>query len=267
MEKYRNDLQAKDKELLQGLEQSYGGEMAGKIAQLQQSALEQKMQLAQQRDLSYDELQAKLAEIDFNRDRGMRTLLTENGYSLRSLDQLKRDEIQRDIDQERQAQEEGKSLPMPYVPSNKEIEKRESQIPSSQDLQNSLGPERAAVYETFYAPYRQEVDKILRDTETSRDEKNEQLLRAHEKLQKQLQDPKTQNQLVDATLNQFVRESDLSRATPEQKEAFKETARPILQQMYQEQIEISNSDLPDTEKKRLLEESRQRAMQQLSGGQ
>ena len=67
---------------------------------------------------------------------------------------------------------------------------------------------------------------------------------------------------VDAQMTQIM--NGMSGASPEQREAIEQRARPILTQMYERANEIQNSNLPEDEKQRRLDRVQEEAQRQLS---
>ena len=267
LEKYSQDLQAKDQEFLQNFEKMYGGDndLAGKVAQLQQQARTQKEELFKNGG-SYNEMFAKQTEIERSYQENLRKMLAENGYSLKGLDKLDQEQVAKELEARRRAQEEGKALPMAYRLKDEEVAKIKENIPDSPTLQKTYGTQGAALLQPIYQNYDQKVDGILRNPETSREEKNDELFKAYQELQTQLRTPEVQKMQVDANIDQIIQGTELSRATPEQKEGFKQHAQPILQEMYRRINAISDSDLPEPEKKHQIEAAQRQAEQQLFGG-
>ena len=123
-----------------------------------------------------------------------------------------------------------------------------------------------AVYQRYY----QEYMRIWNDPETSRTEKQQASMNLRQEVNNEIdqiqRDPALQQtrvtRQVDAQMSQIM--DSMSGASPEQKDAVEQRARPILTEMYERANEIQNSNLPEDEKQRRLQRVQEDAQRQLS---
>ena len=70
---------------------------------------------------------------------------------------------------------------------------------------------------------------------------------------------------VDTTLGHIMQDPALQNASPEQREAFKEHARPVLEEMFEKATQIEESNLSEPEKRRQLQALQDQTQRRLSG--
>ena len=75
-----------------------------------------------------------------------------------------------------------------------------------------------------------------------------------------------ENRQVESSLQQLMQDPGFAQATPEQKTAFVQTARPILQEMYSKANAIvDDPNLSDEQKEQQIKALQEQAQRQLMG--
>ncbi len=276
LEKFKQETLAKDQAYLAQVEQTYGSDISGQMAELRQQALEQKMQLAQETGLTTEDAYAKHLAIEQQLWQQEQNLLTSQGYSPTQLYKIKNKQKQAELDQQAADEQEGKKLPQVYRMS----EKQQSQYMHSVEQMNqqmqqndlaSYGPRGAEMLQSVYDWYTPAVQQIISDPETSQEEKDRALAQASQRANQELarlkKTPQMRQMRVDTTIDHIMQDPGMQQASAEQRAAFEQMARPVLQDMFDKASAIEESNLSEPEKRRQLQALQEETRRKLSGGQ
>ena len=274
LQQFHAERVAKDNQLKEELEKRYGSDIAALAGEKIDAAREKDMLLAQQ-GLSAEEYYNQQLANHQERRKQIEEVITEAGKSTRGLleaeNQLEQDEIKRALE----AEESGQKQVRVYLADENELtaigtalsQEHQEKVQAAGSLYGEEGARRMdAVYQRYY----QEYMKIWNDSKTSRTEKREASMTLRQEVNNEIdqiqRDPVLQQERVtrqvDAQMTQIM--NGMSGASPEQREAIEQRARPILTQMYERANEIQNSNLPEDEKQRRLDRVQEEAQRQLS---
>ena len=274
LKQFEKDKISQDSALQQDLTKAYGSNVAGQMGKTLQVYRQKELALAQE-NLSPAEYYKRQLELQRERRKALEKELIANNLSLDGLieaeDRLEQEQLKTELANE----QSGKTLPKRYVlPEETKTEFRKG-IETDKDEKVQLatqiyGKQGAALMNDLYARYAAKAEEIMNDPETSRSEKMDALMKARLETNKAIMDiqrrPEMVNLRVESTLDNLLQDPGLSKASDEQKEAFKETARPVLAEMFNKMNEISASDLSEQEKQAQLKAVQEEAQQKLTGG-
>ncbi len=265
---------AKDNQLKEELSKHYGPEIVAAAGAKIDAAREKDMLLARQ-GLPAEEYYNQQLANQQSRRKEIEAVITGAGKSTRGLleaeNQLEQDEVARALE----AEESGQKQVRVYRASEEELtaigtslsQERQEKVQAAGSLYGAEGAQRMdAVYQRYY----QEYMRIWNDPETSRTEKQQASMNLRQEVNNEIdqiqRDPSLQQarvtRQVDAQMSQIM--DSMSGASPEQKDAVEQRARPILTEMYERANEIQNSNLPEDEKQRRLQRVQEDAQRQLS---
>ncbi|MBR4354973.1 MAG: hypothetical protein IKP96_00120, partial [Elusimicrobiaceae bacterium] len=214
-----------------------------------------------------------------SRHKEMETALLKNGKSLTGLIRAEDEEEGRVINQALKQEQEGKELPRAYRASREEKEasarsvktEREEKIRVAREIYGEQGIRQI---DEVYTRYEAKKQEIMDNDETSLLEKQQQLrqarLDANQSLDRIQKSPEMkalrENRQVESSLQQLMQDPGFAQATPEQKTAFVQTARPILQEMYSKANAIvDDPNLSDEQKEQQIKALQEQAQRQLMG--
>ena len=269
----------KDNHLQQKLAKSYGNEIAGQLGHVMDKYRQKELALAQQPNLTQQERYQQFLENQRLRRQEMEQVLLKNGQSLKALQQAEDEEERQTIQQALQDEESGKTAPQVYRPTQDEKATFNNSIKKEQNdkvriAQAMYGQEGSTRIQEIYDQYAQKTQEIMDNPETSRLEKQQQLMKARqetnqalERLQKNPEMKQLrENKQVESTLQQLMQSPEVAKATAEQKAELAAAARPVLQRMYARINEVAENDkLSDAEKQRHIQAIQEEAQRQLSG--
>ena len=276
LRKFKQENQAKDREFLDDVEKTYGSDISSQMADLRLKALEQKMQLAQEPGLTSEEAYKKYLDIESNLWKEEENLLLSNGYSPSKLQTLKNEKDERERALRAQEEQAGKRVAQVFRMSKEDqdayISNMEQKIiqPRQQNDVLAYGEEGAKQFKPVYDRYLQEIKQIVADEETSQDEKEAALQQASENAKKEItrlkNTPQMREQQVSTALDRIFQDPSLKKATPAQRQAYEQFARPILSEMFEQAAQIEQSNLSEPEKRRQLKALDEETRRKLSGG-
>lgn len=278
LERMKQEQEKKDSVFQQKLAQAYGPETAGQLGGIMEKYRQQELALAQQ-GLTAEEFYKQALANQRARRKEMENFLLQNGQSLKGLHRAEDEEERRAVAQALKAEEEGQTAPQAYRATDEEKaifgnnlkQERTEKVKIAQEM---YGAEGVARIREVYNRYADETEKIMNDTETSRLEKQQQLMKARQEANQALERIQNNPQMrqlreerqVASTLDRLMQDPAVAKASPEQKEAFKQAARPVLQQMYAQINDIAaDPNLSDAQKQQRISEVQQQAQRQLAG--
>lgn len=278
LEHMENERIQQDKAFEEDLAKSYGSKTAGGLGEIMDKYRQQEMQLAQQ-GLPAEEYYEKMHANQRQRRKEMEQFLIQNGHSLNGLLDAENNQERSRIDQQLQAQEEGKILPKIYRASEEEknafihnlTQERDEKVQLAQTV---YGAEGAQQVNAVYDRHAKEAAKIMEDEETSLLEKQQLLMQARQKTNEEIKRIQNSPEMktlratkqADETLGQMLKDPSLAQATAEQKTQFEEKARPVLLQMYERIYTVAeDSTLTDEQKQQQIQAIQQEAHRQLAG--
>ena len=182
------------------------------------------------------------------------------------------------MEQRLKDEEEGKTLGRSYKTGEKELAAIDNSLSREReeklrDAGEVYGEEGARKIDAIYQKYYDEYMKIWQDPDSSKTSKQQASMQLRQQVNEQLEqiqkDPQLQearvNRQVDSSLSQIMKDPSVQQASPEQRAALEQHARPILREMYEKVNEIVASDLPDAEKQKRLQQVQAEAQRKLSG--
>lgn len=274
LKQFEKDKISQDTALQQDLAKAYGANVAGQMGKTLQEYRQKELELAQE-NLSPAEYYKRQLELQRERRKALEKELLANNLSLDGLidaeDRLEEEQLKA----EQANEESGKTLPRRYVlPEDTKKEFRagiqKDQTEKVQLATQIYGKQGAALMDELYARYAAKAEAIMNDPETSRSQKMKALMAARQETNQAIMDiqkrPEMVKLRVESTLDNLLQDPGLSKATEEQKEAFKETARPVLEEMFNQINTISSSDLPEKEKQVQIKAVQDAAQRKLTGG-
>ncbi len=280
LEKMKQERESKDSIFQQQLNKSYGSEMAEQLGDIMEKYRQKDLALAQQSGtLNEKEYYEQLYANQRSRHKEMETALLKNGKSLTGLIRAEDEEEGRVIGQALKQEQEGKELPRAYRASREEKEasarsvktEREEKIRVAREIYGEQGIRQI---DEVYTRYEAKKQEIMDNDETSLLEKQQQLrqarLDANQSLDRIQKSPEMkalrENRQVESSLQQLMQDPGFAQATPEQKTAFVQTARPILQEMYSKANAIvDDPNLSDEQKEQQIKALQEQAQRQLMG--
>ncbi len=274
LKQFESDKVSQDAALQQDLAKAYGTNVAGQMGKTLQEYRQKELELAQA-NLSPEEYYKRQLELQRDRRKALEKELLANNLSLDGLIEAEDRLEEEQLKAEQANEESGKTLPRRYVLPESMKENFRGGIQQDQREKVEMatqiyGKQGAKLMEDLYARYAAKAESIMNDPETSRSQKMKALMQARQETNQAIMEiqkrPEMVKLRVESTLDNLLQDPGLSKATDEQKEAFKETARPVLEEMFNQINEISSSDLPDKEKQAQIKAAQEEAQRKLTGG-
>lgn len=275
--KFEQERIAKDNLLKEAIQKQYGENIAAQASETIDAAREKDMKLALQ-GLPAEEYYKQQLANQHQRRKDLEELVIKNGKSAKGL-LAAEDEVERkDVEQKLKDEEEGKTLGRSYRAGKKELAAIDHSL--TQERNEKLraagqiyGEEGARRMDEIYKKYYDEYMKIWTDTDSSKTTKQQQSMELRQDVNRQLEEVQNDPQLkearlnrqVDGSLSQMMKDPSIQQASPEQRAALEQQARPILREMYEQVNQIAESDLPDAEKQKRLQQVQAEAQRKLSG--
>ena len=275
-EKFEQERIEKDNLLKEALAKQYGAEIAAQAGEKIDEFREKDMMLARQ-GLPAEEYYNQQMKNQRDRRKALEEVITKNGRSTQSLMNVEDKLEAHEVEQRLKDEEEGKTLGRSYRASKDElaaidnslVEERKEKLQMAGQIYGEDGARKVdELYQRYYDAYM----KIWSDPDSSKTSKQHAAMKLRQDVNKQLEqiqnDPKMQemrlNNQVESSLQQMMNDPGVQRASPEQKAALQEKARPILREMYEEVNKVVASNLPDAEKQKQLERIQAQAQQKLA---
>ena len=251
LERMKQERQTRDTRLQQGLEKSYGSEMAGQLGEIMAAYSQKDLALAQQPNLTQEEYYQQLLANKQALHKEMVDTLVKNGQSPQGLINLENKQEREDIEKFKKAEEEGKRLPVVYEETPEKKEEREKD--NLRKAKEMYGAEFETRVKNIYQRHDEEAEKIKNDEELSVGEKLEQLNQIGRKYDQEL--------LVESSLAEILKNSQ---ATQQQKKEFEQHARPVLSRMYEQIDKVREQNLPPDQEERQIRLIQEQAQRELS---
>lgn len=275
--KFEQERIEKDNMLKQELAKQYGPEIAAQAGEKIDAAREKDMLLARQglpAEKYYEQQLANQRE----RRKALEEIIVKNGKTTKGLFEAENELERREVEQRLKDEEEGKTLGRSYKTGEKELAAIDNSLSREReeklrDAGEVYGEEGARKIDAIYQKYYDEYMKIWQDPDSSKTSKQQASMQLRQQVNEQLEqiqkDPQLQearvNRQVDSSLSQIMKDPSVQQASPEQRAALEQHARPILREMYEKVNEIVASDLPDAEKQKRLQQVQAEAQRKLSG--
>lgn len=267
---------AKDNLLKQELSKQYGADFAALAGEKIDAAREKDMLLAQQ-GLPAEEYYKQQLANQRERRKALEDLIAQSGKSAKGLFAAE-DEVERqDVEKKLKDEEEGKTLGRSYKAGEKELaainhslnQERNEKLRTAGEVYGEEGARRVdGIYQKYYDEYM----KIWNDPDSSKTSKQQASMKLRQEVNRQLEQVQNEPQMrqarlerqVESSMEQLMKDPGVSRASPAQKAALEEKARPVLREMYERVNDILASNLPDAEKQRRIEAVQAQAQRKLS---
>lgn len=266
----------KDNSLQESLAGAYGADFAAQAEGILSSWREKDMQLALA-GLSKEEYYKQQLENQRARRKDLEKLHLQYGYPLDTLHKWENDWEEKTVNDALRDEEEGKTLPVNHHFDDKTITAVSNDLKAERNEKLELaeriyGEAGGAAVNAIYERHEARMTEIMNSDRPLSDKKKEmQQVRQETNAQinalqrsPEMRQAREREQ-VNTTMEQLMQDPGLANASPEQREAFEQHARPVLQDMFRRMNEIAESDLPNDEKQRQIAALQERAQRQLSG--
>lgn len=268
----------KDNALQEGLAQAYGADIAALAGEKLAAYREKDLQLAMA-GLPEEEYYKQQLENQRARRKELEQILLQNGKPLKGLQEAE-DELERQrVAQAIKDEEEGKTLPTLHHYDDKTIQTVTADVQRERNEKQELavriyGEEGGAAVSAIYDRYETRISEILNSDwplSVKEQQKMEARRQANEEIEALQKSPQMrearQREQVETQLARLMQDPGVRNASPAEKAAFEEHARPVLDNMFRRLNEIAESDAPDDVKQDQMAAVQDWAQRQLSGGQ